>query len=78
MFVPHYTKNALGLTGVTDPTQQQLEDAVATTGYSGYVSLEFEAQKTPPAPLPEPGDDGGEALLAEPKAAAKSRSRKAK
>lgn len=78
MFVPRYTKDALGLTGVTNPTQEQLEEAVARTGFTGYVSMEFEAQRMRPAPLPEPEDDGGEALLAEPKAATKSRSKSRK
>ena len=52
MYVDNVTKNALGLTGVTNPTQAELEAAVAATGYTGYVSMEYEAQKTP-EPEPE-------------------------
>lgn len=55
MYVDNVTKNALGLTGVTNPTQAELEAAVTATGYTGYVSMEFDAQKaSEPEPEPEP------------------------
>ena len=64
MYVCNVTKNALGLTGVTDPTQEQLDAAVTATGYTGFVSLEYHVDKageTPePEPEPDPDPDGGE------------------
>ena len=57
MYVCNVTKNALGLTGVTDPTQDELEVAVAATGYTGYVSLEYHVEKAGEKPEPEPDPD---------------------
>ena len=63
MYLDNYVKLALGLEGNPDPTQAEIEAAVTATGYTGYVSMEYDLQKTPdPEPEPE-----GEALLAEPK-----------
>ena len=47
MYVDNYIKTALGIEGNTDPTQAELEAAVSATGYAGYVSMEYELQKTP-------------------------------
>ena len=47
MYVDNVTKLALGLEGNTDPTQAELEAAVAATGYTGYVAADF-------VPLPAP------------------------
>ena len=66
MYLDNHVKLALHLEGYPDPTQAEIEAAVAATGYTGYVSLEYDLQKTP-APEPEPEPEG-EALLAEPKA----------
>ena len=54
MYVDNYIKTALGIEGNTDPTQAEREAAVAATGYTGYVSMEFDAQKASPEPEPEP------------------------
>ena len=67
MYLNNHVKIALGLEGNPDPTQAEIEAAVAATGYTGYVSMEYDLQKTPPLPF----DDGGEALLAQPKAKSK-------
>lgn len=70
MYVCNVTKNALGLTGTTNPTQKELEAAVTATGYKGFISMEYEIQakgETPapdpdpdPIPDPEPDPDSGE------------------
>lgn len=60
VYVCNVTKNALGLTGVTNPTQEQLDAAVTATGYTGFVSLEYHVVKAGETPEPEPEPDGGE------------------
>ena len=58
MYVCNTIKNALSITGTTDPTQEQLEAAVAATGYTGFVSLEYHLNNPPsPGPEPEPEPD---------------------
>ena len=56
MYVVNHAKIALGLEGNTDPTQAELEAAVTATGYTGYVSMEYDLQKTPE---PEPDQPEG-------------------
>ena len=65
MYLANHVKLALGLEGYPDPTQAEIEAAVTATGYTGYVSMEYDLQKTS-----EP-EEGGEALLAAPKGKSK-------
>ena len=51
VYVCNAQKLALGLEGVTNPTYEQVDAAVTATGYTGYVSLEYEL---------ESGSNGGE------------------
>ena len=70
MYLDNYVKLALGLEGYPDPTQAEIEAAVTATGYTGYISMEYDLQVTPepePEPEPEGREDetgGGEAVLA--------------
>ena len=64
MYVDNVAKLALGLEGNTDPTQAELEAAVTATGYTGYVSMEYDLQKTPPAPDTTSGGSGADTVKA--------------
>jgi len=50
MYLPNFIKLQLGLEGYTNPSQAELEAAVTKTGYKGFVSLDYEAQKPREAP----------------------------
>ena len=63
MYLANHVKLALGLEGYPDPTQAEIEAAVTATGYTGYVSMEYDLQKT--------SEPEGEALLAAPKGKSK-------
>ena len=45
VYVCNAQKLALGLEGVTDPTYQQVDEAVAATDYKGFVSLDYHVEK---------------------------------
>ena len=64
MYVDNYIKIALGIEGNTDPTQAELEAAVSATGYKGYVSMEYELQKTPDTPDTTSGGSGADTVKA--------------
>ena len=46
MYLDNHVKLALHLEGYPDPTQAEIEAAVTATGYTGYVSMEYEQQKS--------------------------------
>ena len=73
MYIDNVTKNALGLTGVTNPTQAELEAAVTATGYTGYVSMEYELQKTPEEPETQSGGSGTDTVKATTKSSKKAK-----
>ena len=73
MYVDNVTKLALGLEGNTDPTQAELEAAVTATGYTGYVSMEYDLQKTPEAPETTSGGSGTDTVKATTKSTRKAK-----
>ena len=50
MYLPNFIKLQLGLEGYPNPSQAEIEAAVTETGYKGFVSLDYEAQKPKEAP----------------------------
>ena len=50
MYLPNFIKLQLGLEGYPNPSQAEIEAAVTKTGYKGFVSLDYEAQKAKAAP----------------------------
>jgi hypothetical protein len=62
MYLPNYTRLALGLEGTPDPSQAVVAAAVAKTGYKGYVAPDYVAavpaagkpSPAPPAPASAP------------------------
>lgn len=55
MYLPNYTRLALGLEGTPDPSQAVVGAAVAKTGYRGYVAPDYKAA----APASTGGTGGG-------------------
>ena len=52
VYVCNAQKLALGLEGVPNPTYEEIDAAVTATSYTGFVSLEYHAEKAVKAPAP--------------------------
>ena len=50
MYLPNFIKLQLGLEGCPNPSQAEIQAAITRTGYKGFVSLDYEAQKPREAP----------------------------
>ena len=57
MYLVNHVRLALGLEGTPDPTQTQVQAAVAATGYTGYVAEDYVAAA--PAPAKSGSGTGG-------------------
>ena len=55
MYLTNHVRLALGLEGTPDPTLTEVQAAVASTGYTGYVAEDYVA---PPAPSGRTGAKG--------------------
>lgn len=54
MYLVNHVRLALGLEGTPDPTNAEVQAAVAATGYTGYVAEDYVAP-----PPPAKGGTGG-------------------
>lgn len=57
MYLANHVRLALGLEGTPDPTNAQVQAAVAATGYTGYVAEDYTSPA--PAPAKSGGSSGG-------------------